>query len=131
MVKALDPTQLTNLLGGDGETLYWRFELVSDRLALMEVQDAFGVAHKDDSDPDIAALMAEYDTVRAELMDRIGKQHKKDLDTFESYSNRLCIITAGQAGALGIPFPTDTDEEIAALKANLNEATNTMSGLLV
>lgn len=131
MVRALDPADLANLLAGDGEPLFWRFELVSDRRKVIQVQNAFGVLHKSLADPDVAAMEVEYDALRAEIMNRIGNRYRRELEDFEFYSNGLALNTAGHAGALAIPTPTETDVELVALKVNVNNSTQLLLGLLV
>jgi hypothetical protein len=131
MVKPLDDTTLAGLSSWDGAKLFWRFELISDRRKLMQVQDAFGVANKSTDDPDVAQMEVEYNALRAEILDRVGNKHKKTLDDFELYSNSVVLNTAGRAGALGIPAPTETDIELVALKGDLNTAADTLLGLLV
>ena len=130
-MKPLDDATIAELPTWAGDKLFWRFELTSDRRKVMQVQDAFGVAHKDLTDPDIAQMEVEYDALKVEIMDRIGNRYKKGLDDFELHSNQLALNTACRAGALGLPAPTETDIELVQLKSLLNDTTDLILGLLV
>jgi len=130
MVKALDPGELTDILNGDGATLFFRYERVVGLLAcIAEQYGNTSVPGKAPTDPDVAALMDEYDALRDEILDRIGNKYKNDLNDYEAYQEGWDRHMARVAGAFGMSEPaTGIDWDV--WKADLQTKTDAILALL-
>jgi len=130
MVKALDPGELTDILNGDAETLFYRFERICGLLACIREQyDNTSAPGKAPTDPDVAALEDEYDALFDEILDRIGNKNKKDFEDYAIYQEGWDRHMARVAGAFGMSEPA-TGIDWVVWKADLQTKTDGMLTLL-
>ena len=117
MAYSLTQDELDEIPKWTNEKLLDQVEYFGDYKTLIETQDANGIAHKDDTDPDVVKMRNDYKAVRDELISRLKSQQEIDLlAEVESGSNQIALIGASRAGALGIPAHGNTPSQVTNVK---------------
>lgn len=121
MCYKLKKDELAQISKWTNEKLLDQVEYFGDYKTLIEMQDANGIAHKDDTDPDVVKMKSDYKSVRDELLSRLTTpQEIALLAAVEDGSNQIALLTASNAKALGIPAYDTTPGQVVSIKAQYN-----------
>ena len=116
-MHGLTQEQINDIPNWNGVKLLNIFERYSDRKYIIGLQNASGVAHKDESDSDVLALHDSCDILEKEVLKRApGKANRDLLRGLEADSNYIAHDSAWRTRALGIPNNGKNDSEIQQIK---------------
>ena len=93
----------------------------ADREYLIDLQNASGIAHKSDADPDVKNFKDSVSALKKEVVERLKDRIGANvLEELLLNSGQLAQCSAWKAGTLGILDPGKTETEIKQIKTILN-----------